>query len=252
MREVPINIPPFKKIISLYRVSSTMDVAYMLGRLGERDIIVEAEEQWAGRGKGENRWFSDDNSLTFSLILDGGFIYKSSLLSILAGVMVRRGIISATGIPIKLKWPNDIIFNGKKLGGILGEDRGKFVIIGIGININQKSFPSWLDMPISLYQIIGKENRKDDILLSILREFSLGLEGFINGDERLINEWKRSCDILGKKIAGYEIPKEEGIVIDLASDGALIVETRDGRKRRIYSTEELYRVERRYRWRENT
>jgi|YelNatPaOPRAMG01_1025707.scaffolds.fasta_scaffold00848_27 BirA family biotin operon repressor/biotin-[acetyl-CoA-carboxylase] ligase len=241
MRELHINIPPFKKIISLSRVSSTMDVAYMLGRLGERNIVIKAEQQWAGRGKGENVWFSDDDSLTFSIILNGGFLYKPSLLPLLAGAIVKRGIISMTGIPIRLKWPNDVIFNRKKLGGILGEDWGKFIIIGIGLNINQKDFPYWLDTAISLYQIIGRDIEKDDILMSILKEFSLSLDTLVGeGITLIINEWKKSCDILGERvIVRYGLSQEEGIITEIASDGALVVELRDGREKKVYSTEEL-------------
>jgi len=240
MKETFIYLPPFKKLIFLKEVSSTMDVAYKLGKLGERYVVIEAEKQWAGRGKGERVWFSDTSSITFSIILMGNLLYRPSLLSILAGVIVRRGIISLTGIPIRLKWPNDLLFEGRKLGGILGEDWGKFVIIGIGINVNEEDFPPWLDMAISLYQMTRRKITKDDILMSIIKEFSLSFGAFVNGSDTLIKEWKKSCDILGEKVKiKYGTSKKEGIVVDVASDGALIVEDIDGRKRKIYSTEEL-------------
>jgi BirA family biotin operon repressor/biotin-[acetyl-CoA-carboxylase] ligase len=240
MREVPLNIPPFKKLILLKEVSSTMDIAYKLGKLGERYVVIEAEKQSFGRGKGKRIWFSDHSSLLFSILLRGDLFYKPSLLSILASVIVKRGIVSLSGIPIKLKWPNDIIFNGKKLGGILGEDWGKFVIIGIGINVNEENFPPWLDMAISLYQITGREISKDDLLISILKEFSLSFEAFVNGSDILIKEWKKSCNILGERVKIKQgTSNKEGIIVDIAPDGALIVEAIDGRRRKIYSTEEL-------------
>lgn len=126
MRKFSLNTHPFKEAIFLETVSSTMDVAFKLAKLGRRNTIILADNQWAGRGKDYRVWFSDDKSLSFSIIIDGKDLKKKSLITILASVLVRRGIISYLAIPINLKWPNDIIFKGKKLGGILGENFDEF------------------------------------------------------------------------------------------------------------------------------
>lgn len=234
-----LNLPPFKKLISLDYVSSTMDVAFKLAKLGERFLVVSAQEQSAGRGKGGRRWYSDTLSLSFSLIIDGKLLHKPSLLSILTSVIVRRGIVSLLGLPIELKWPNDIMFKGKKLGGVLGENYDEFIIIGVGLNVNNLEFPPSLESVISLRQILGREVDKIELLKSIIGEFSSDFDTFIRGSDTLINEWKKACTTLGErvKIRSYNNIKE-GIVIDIASDGALIVSL-DGRKRKIYSSDEL-------------
>jgi len=240
VREIQLNLTPFKKLISLDSVSSTMDVAFKISQLGERFFVVSAEEQWAGKGKGNRRWYSDRFSLSFSIAIDGKFLYRQSLLSILAGVIVKKGIVSYLGIPIELKWPNDIVFKGKKLGGILGENWNEFIIIGIGINVNNLEFPCYLESAISLRQIQGREIDKVELLKSIIKEFSLDFNLFAEGNDILIKEWKKSCTTIGERVKfkSYNNIKE-GIVTDIANDGALLVSLSDGRRKKIYSSDEL-------------
>lgn len=239
MKELPLNLSPFKRLILLDSVSSTMDIAFRLARLGDRFVVVSANEQWSGRGKGNRVWFSNHRSLSFSLVIEGKILHKPSLLSVLSSVMVKRGIVSYLAIPVELKWPNDIMFKGKKLGGILGENWDNFAIIGIGLNVNNLEFPSGVESAVSLRQILGKEIDKMELLRSIIREFSLDFESFIKGSDSLISEWKKSCSYIGERVRfkSYNNIKE-GIVIDIANDGALLVSI-NGKKRRVYSSDEL-------------
>lgn len=216
-----------------------MDVALKLAKLGERFVVVSADKQWSGRGKGNRVWFSNSLSLSFSLIVEGEILHKPSLLSILAGVIVKRGIISYLAIPLELKWPNDIMFKGKKLGGILGENWGDFVIIGIGLNVNNLEFPDNIKSAVSLRKILGKEIDKIELLKSIIREFSLDFEAFIRGDDSLISEWKKGCSSIGERVKVKSYNNiEDGIVVDITSEGALLVSI-NGKERRIYSSDEL-------------
>ncbi|MCX7796615.1 MAG: biotin--[acetyl-CoA-carboxylase] ligase [bacterium] len=239
MKELFLNLPPFKKFIFLEKVSSTMDVAFKLAKLGERNIVVLADNQWAGRGKDYKVWFSDDKSLSFSIIIDGEDLKKKPLMTILASVLVRRGIMSYLAIPVNLKWPNDIIFKGKKLGGILGENLDKFIIIGVGINVNNVKFPSYLTEAISLREIVDREIDKFELLTSIINEFSINYDLLVDGHELLIKEWKKACIMLGERVKFRSYNNIlEGIITDISEDGALII-TVDGKKRKIYSTDEL-------------
>ncbi|MGC8971055.1 MAG: biotin--[acetyl-CoA-carboxylase] ligase [bacterium] len=239
MIELPLDISPFRRVIILENASSTMDVAFKLAKLGERNIVVLANNQWAGRGKDYRVWFSDDTSLSFSIIIDGETLRRKQLVTILAGIIVRNGIISYLAVPVSLKWPNDITFKGKKLGGILGESFDDFVIVGIGINVNTVKFPTYLSNAISLKEILGKEIDKMELLRSILEEFSRNYDLFISGSEILIKEWKKACSMIGErvKIRSYN-DIIEGVISDISLDGTLII-TIGGRKRKVYSTDEL-------------
>jgi BirA family biotin operon repressor/biotin-[acetyl-CoA-carboxylase] ligase len=239
MLEFPLDIPPFRRSIFLKKASSTMDVAFKLAKLGERNIIILADSQWAGRGKDYRPWFSDETSLSFSIIIDGRPLKKRQLITLLASVIVRKGIISLLAVPISLKWPNDIIFEGKKLGGVLGENFEDFVIIGIGINVNTTDFPPYLSNAISLRKIIGREIDRMELLFSIIKEFSISFDLFINGSELLVKEWKKACSIMGERVKFRSYNNIlEGIVTDVSNDGALVVLT-NGQRKKIYSTDEL-------------
>lgn len=239
MIELPLDISPFKRVVLLESVSSTMDVAFKLAKLGERDIVIVANNQWAGRGKDYRVWFSDNTSLSFSIVIDGRLLKRKPLITILASVIVRNGIISYLAVPVSLKWPNDITFKGKKLGGILGESFNDFVIVGIGINVNTVEFPPHLSNATSLKEILGREIDKIELLNSILKEFSRNYDLFISGSEILIKEWKRACSMIGERVKLRRYNNIiEGIISDVSADGALIITT-EGRRRKIYSTDEL-------------
>lgn len=239
MKELSLIASPFKKVFFLEKVSSTMDVAFKLAKMGERNIIISADNQWAGRGKDYRTWFSDDKSLSFSIIIDGKSLKKKSLVTILVSTLVRRGIISYLAVPVNLKWPNDIIFKGRKLGGILGENFNEFVIVGVGINVNTIKFPPYLTEAISLREIVGQEIDKIGLLISIIDEFSVNYNLLLEGDDLLIREWKNACIMLGERVKFRSYNNIlEGIISDISDDGALIIVT-DGQKRKIYSTDEL-------------
>lgn len=239
MRKFSLNTHPFKEIIFLETVSSTMDVAFKLAKLGERNTIILANNQWAGRGKDYRVWFSDDKSLSFSIIIDGKSLKKKSLITILASVLVRRGIISYLAIPINLKWPNDIIFKGKKLGGILGENFDEFVIVGVGINVNTTRFPPYLAGATSLKEIVGKDVDKTKLLINIINEFSASYRLLLEGNELLIREWKNACIMIGERVKFKSYNNIlEGIITDISDDGALVI-VADGQRKKIYSTDEL-------------
>ncbi len=127
--------------------------------------VIMAESQYAGRGQQQNRWNSEPGkNLTFSLLLQPVFLsplnqfYLTQVISL--GVAETLNIIAGGGISIK--WPNDIYYNDKKLGGILIENilqgsQIKYAVVGIGLNVNQQEFPQWVPNPVSLRQILHKD-----------------------------------------------------------------------------------------------
>lgn len=124
-----------------------------------------AEGQYAGRGQQQNRWHSDPGkNLTFSLLLNPGFLPVTQQFDLTRAVSL--GIIDALepflGTQLKIKWPNDIYYADGKLGGILIENliQGNHIknsVIGIGLNINQDSFPAEVPNAVSLKQILHRD-----------------------------------------------------------------------------------------------
>ena len=143
--------------------------AYLQRKQSEADIrnwVVSADDQTAGKGMGNNGWESEvGKNLTFSLALDMGFLPAER--QFLLSETVPLGIIEAlyTFLPaekLHIKWPNDIIYENRKLAGILINSTIKanimdISIIGIGLNVNQMQFQDWPTHPISLKQITGKD-----------------------------------------------------------------------------------------------
>jgi len=127
--------------------------------------VIMAESQFAGRGQQTNRWHSEaGKNLTFSLLLKPAFLALQQQFDLtrVISLGVVTGLQQATGLPVQVKWPNDIYYGDKKLGGILIENmvQGSIIknaVIGIGLNINQESFPPEVPNPTSVKQILQKD-----------------------------------------------------------------------------------------------
>jgi BirA family biotin operon repressor/biotin-[acetyl-CoA-carboxylase] ligase len=127
--------------------------------------VIMAESQYAGRGQQQNKWNSEPGkNLTFSLLLNPVFLSPLNQFNLtrVISLGVAEALQTAAGSRISIKWPNDIYYNDKKLGGILIENilQGnhiKHAIAGVGLNINQEHFPDWVPNPISLKQILHKD-----------------------------------------------------------------------------------------------
>jgi len=127
--------------------------------------VIMAESQYAGRGQQQNRWHSEDGkNLTFSLLLKPTFLPIGQQFDLTRAISL--GVVSALGQAtsenVQVKWPNDIYYGDKKLGGILIENmvQGSQIrnsIVGIGLNINQVDFPPEVPNPTSVKQILHRD-----------------------------------------------------------------------------------------------
>ena len=152
------------KYIELNEIDSTN--AYLSERLSSGEITepttVFTHSQTKGKGMGQNIWVSDnDKNALFSIALFTEIKTEEIFKVSLATSMAIFEFLKIKGIKTKIKWPNDIYYEGKKLGGILIENKldGNVVkssIVGVGINLNQEKFPKWLPNPISLKNITGE------------------------------------------------------------------------------------------------
>lgn len=137
--------------------------------------VIMAEDQVAGRGQQQNKWYSVKNeSLTFSLVLYPTFLPLKDqfLLTSAISIGIYEALQPLLGGTLKMKWPNDVYIGDKKLGGVLIEnqvqgEKIKSSVIGIGLNINQVYFPDWVPNAISIKQILQTNYDIKDILLQI-------------------------------------------------------------------------------------
>ncbi len=167
------------KIITLNETDSTN--RYMRdydGERGEIMTIVTAEHQTAGRGQGENTWESEvGKNLTFSILVCPNNVPAARQFVMLEAKSLAIRDVLAENVPdITIKWPNDVYFQNKKISGTLSECdisglRMTNCILGTGINVNQQSFTSDAPNPISLYNILGKETDRKELLNKIISQF---------------------------------------------------------------------------------
>ncbi len=236
-------------------VSSTMDIAYDLGVKGSPEgTLVLAEAQTKGKGRLARSWFSPKyKGIYLSLILRPVLLpNQAPLLTLLSAVSICEAVKEITGIDAQIKWPNDILVNNKKLGGILTElnaeiDLIRFVSIGIGLNINNDR-KSLVSGATSLKEQKREDVNRVELLQEILRKIELNYllfqekgspcgpsrRGLASADEAvgaklIIEKWREYNITLSRRVKVY-FQKEyiEGYAQDVDIDGALLVRKDSG------------------------
>ena len=230
-----------KRIYHFFKTDSTNRVAFELGHAGEPEgAIVLAEEQSAGRGRAGRTWHSERAAgIYVTLLLRPKLApVQAPLLTMMAGLSAHAAVEAVTGLPADLKWPNDLMIRGKKAGGILTEMHAepgmvRFVVVGIGLNVNQERFPGELaGLATSLRQETGKTQSRMELLVRLLREFESDYNRFLReGIAGVIQRFAVvSSYAHGKKVrvtSGTE--SYVGTTAGLGPEGLLQVEREDGR-----------------------
>jgi BirA family biotin operon repressor/biotin-[acetyl-CoA-carboxylase] ligase len=229
-----------KKIHHFFRTDSTNRVALELAYAGEPEgTVVLAEEQTAGRGRAGRTWHSERASGIYVTLLLRPKIspVQAPLLTMMAGLSAHTAIQAQTGLQPDVKWPNDLMLSGKKLGGILTEMHAepnlvRFVIVGIGINVNQEKFPAELSGTATSLQVeTGKSQSRLELLARLLREFETDYNRFLREGSRSITErfTQVSSYARGKRVRvsnGNE--SYAGVTAGLLPEGLLQVQRDDG------------------------
>jgi len=229
-----------KRTHHFLRTDSTNRVAMELGYAGEPEgAVILAEEQTAGRGRAGRSWHSERAAGIYVTLLLRPKISPvlAPLLTMMAGLSAHTAIQAQTGLQPDVKWPNDLILNGKKVGGILTEMHAettlvRFVIVGIGINVNQENFPSELSrVATSLRVETGKNQSRLELLARLLREFETDYNRFLHDGSSSVTErfTQISSYALGKKVRvtnGNET--YVGVTAGLRPEGLLQVQREDG------------------------
>jgi BirA family biotin operon repressor/biotin-[acetyl-CoA-carboxylase] ligase len=220
------------------QISSTMDIARDIARKGCPDLtVVVAEHQTRGRGRLQRTWFSDKGGLYFTVVVRPVIPpLLSSRLNFLASVCLVKTLRGMYGINAQVKWPNDILVDGKKLTGMLSEmeaegDMVSFVNIGIGVNVNNDPSPQE-PRSASLIRILGHRASRKDILAGFLDDFESRITDLDRTD--VVAEWKKHTMTLNRQVKVVTINESlEGRAMDVDKDGALILELADGSVRRV-------------------
>ena len=202
--------------------------------------LVLAEFQTQGKGRLGRAWYSSPGeNLTFSLILrprlSGKFI---GIVSLYASLCVANAVKKQSQLELQCKWPNDILFNKNKICGILSESifaQGALssVIIGVGLNVNEKNFPADLRQPATSLAIACKKDLdRVALLCEILQEFEASYALLTDAHSpHLIERWSKLCPMFGKEATITQDGKIiTGIARAIGEDGQLILDTPDGLK----------------------
>lgn len=203
------------------KVGSTNDVA----KGYDAGSVIVASEQSKGRGRFKRGWASPKGGLWMSIVVKPSRrLFEYTFIAALA-------VLKSVGINASIKWPNDIIFEGKKLCGILsegvfeGEKIEKFVV-GIGMNINNEIPSELRDIAVSLKEV-KEEVNIDSLVEKVVMNFKeLDKKEF----DYILKEYKKNCYMIGKNVAVRGIKgKISGKVVDVSEEGELVLETDEGR-----------------------
>jgi BirA family transcriptional regulator, biotin operon repressor / biotin---[acetyl-CoA-carboxylase] ligase len=229
-----------KRIHHFFKVDSTNRVALDLGHAGEPEgAVVLAEEQTAGRGRAGHRWHSERATGIYATLLLRPHLapVQAPLLTMMAGLSAHAAIQAQTALKVDLRWPNDLLIRGKKVGGILTEmyaepGQIRFVIVGIGLNVNQEEFPTELSsIATSLRVETEKPQSRLELLVRLLHEFETDYNRFLtDGAGSVTARFAAISSYAQGKRVRVTNGKDSfsGLTAGLGPEGLLLVKRDDG------------------------
>jgi BirA family biotin operon repressor/biotin-[acetyl-CoA-carboxylase] ligase len=225
-------------------IHSTNTLAMQQAEAGAPEgMVYFADEQTAGRGRGAHAWQSPPGSGLYVSVLLRPRIAPADVLwlSLAAGLAVRQAIEEVTSLAADLRWPNDLLLGRRKFCGILTElnaevTRVRHLVIGIGINVHQESFPDELSpLATSLHIETGKHWPRQELLIALLkaiRRESLALTaegGLASATRSILTRLEQSSSwIRGKRVQVEEDGGYTGVTAGLDPRGFLLVQTVHG------------------------
>jgi BirA family biotin operon repressor/biotin-[acetyl-CoA-carboxylase] ligase len=236
-----------KDIVYFYQLHSTNK--YAKENKVESDNLIVTTYQYEGRGRFDRIWESlEGDNLTFSLVksfkLDSSKVF---IMNFYTSYIVLKAIKNIFPEYLQsnfsLKWPNDLLLKGKKFGGILSEllnikDEEKKFIIGVGINVNQKSFSdSIMKKATSLRIETGIIFELEDLLIRIVKEFYGNLD-LLKDSDKMLALWKADSQVIGREIKFKKTNDNveiTGKVIDIMKDGGIKIESVEESNEKKYS-----------------
>lgn len=236
-----------RNIIYFDAINSTNSYAKTIGLSCDDGTVITCENQADGRGRLGKQWKSQSGSMCMTVVLkpDIDIAQVSKITQVCAASISLT--LDELKIDAKIKWPNDLMINNKKICGILTEmnsdkNRVNYVVIGIGLNVNNlnEDFPNEIrDIATSILSETGRYIDRNFIAAKILNNFEILYNEFINNNFILsLNICKNKSNLIGKNInliKNKEVTKAKAL--DLGEDGDLIVQYEDGEIDSIISGE---------------
>lgn len=231
------------EILYFDSIDSTNTKAQELAEKGyPSGTLVVADKQVAGKGRRGRNWESPSGCGIFMTLMLKPDINpnNASMLTLVSALAVAKALADITGKDAKIKWPNDIVIDGRKVCGILTEMSAQFdyinnIVIGIGINVNNSSFPEEISATASSLRLLsgGKKYRRAEIIEKIMEYFEKYYSIFLETEDlsALVNEYDAMLVNMKKQVKVLD-PKEpfEGKAMGITKTGELIVDTWESRK----------------------
>lgn len=212
-------------------ISSTQDRARELGRAGGASVVVVADQQTDGHGRGEKTWLSDPGASLLASWVFRPAPAEPALFALLAGVAVTRALRIFGVADLGLKWPNDVWLTGGKIAGCLAHGAADHVVIGIGVNVARQELPPEIARTATT---LGRAGHDID-RLALLARVSTQLDRVADpaAHAEALVEWRKRSITLGREVEVAEAGSTtfRGQATVLAEDGALVVETAYGLQR---------------------
>ena len=231
------------EILYFDSIDSTNTKAQELAEKGyPSGTLVVADKQIAGKGRRGRNWESPSGCGIFMTLMLKPDINpnNASMLTLVSALAVAKALADITGKDAKIKWPNDIVIDGRKVCGILTEMSAQFdyinnIVIGIGINVNNSSFPEEISATASSLRLLsgGKKYRRAEIIEKIMEYFEKNYSIFLETEDlsALVNEYDAMLVNMKRQVKVLD-PKEpfEGTAMGITKTGELIVDTWESRK----------------------
>lgn len=231
------------EILYFDSIDSTNTKAQELAEKGyPSGTLVVADKQIAGKGRRGRNWESPSGCGIFMTLMLKPDINpnNASMLTLVSALAVAKALADITGKDAKIKWPNDIVIDGRKVCGILTEMSAQFdyinnIVIGIGINVNNSSFPEEISATASSLRLLsgGKKYRRAEIIEKIMEYFEKYYSIFLETEDlsALVNEYDAMLVNMKRQVKVLD-PKEpfDGTAMGITKTGELIVDTWESRK----------------------
>ncbi len=230
------NIYYFKNIESTNKYAANLDPL----------ALVLAEEQSAGRGRLSRNWVSNSGGIYCTLVAKPELsLDRLPALSLVVSTALAETLIDLYDLDVKIKWPNDILVNDKKMAGILIEAAGemdgfKKVIIGIGLNANLEleEFASELKSQVTTikHELLREVDRKE-LVNKMVKNILETIDLFQKKPDSVLDRWSKISATLGKEVVatGLKEGQIRGRALEIDEQGSLILQGNDGQKKRIIS-----------------
>ncbi|MEO2151618.1 MAG: biotin--[acetyl-CoA-carboxylase] ligase [Thermococcus sp.] len=225
-------------IITLDEVDSTNEYARRIAPKAPEGTVVVAKRQAAGRGRNGRRWASPEGGLWMTAILKPKSSPEHVPKLVFVGALAVVDTLARYGIPAEIKWPNDVLVDGKKIAGILSECKlHSFALLGIGLNVNNRVPEELRESAVSMAELTGRELNLERVLDSLLRSLSYWYSLFKSGQYgKILQSVRTRSSVLGKDVVILEDGEVvlRGRAVGIDDSGALLVDTGKSVERAIY------------------